>query len=234
MKKKLFLFITCFFLCSSVIIFFSFRNRQSAEITKNGKIIDKNDNENVNVNEKNNENDNDKVNKKEENKDKSKEIKNEEEKKPEEKDNVDRNNENKDNQELPWQFTWKGIVPSLILSFIILQIFKKKIFTRYPDIKKNLKGCCNCTRILLRLLSAFIFFFFHFVVFPSIFAIKKYKNKSYGERFKLAQKSFFSITLKISKIYKTVIAILVILAIIIFVIWVNIPIPSQTQQMQNN
>ena len=46
MKKKLFLLITCFFLCSSVIIFFSFRNRQSAKITKNGKIIDKNDNEN--------------------------------------------------------------------------------------------------------------------------------------------------------------------------------------------
>ena len=178
-------------------------------------------------------------NEKEADKDKPKKIKNKDEKKSEEKNNADQKDENEDNQketdDLPWQLNWIGAVIDLIISIIIVAIFKKIILTRYPNINKD---CCSCTRILFLLLRTFIFSFFYFVVFPLIFAIKKYKNKSYRERFKLAEKSFLSIISKIKEIYKIVIAIFVILFVIFIVISARcIPNPPKTNsqlQTENN
>ena len=219
MKKKLFLFITCFFLCSSVIIFFSFRNRQSAEITKNGKIIDKNDNENVNVNEKNNENDNDKVNKKEENKDKPIEIKNEEEKKPEEKDNVDQNNESKNNQEetddLPWMFTWKGTVPAVVVSDFLAYGTYKLISICYPSLQFNDANGWRKFFSFNTLLFVLILLVFQQVFSPLLLAMKGYKNKSYWERFKFIGKKIFWTCVKFIGYVLLIVIIITLLLLVI-------------------
>ena len=143
--------------------------------------------------------------------------------------NIENNNNDneKETDDLPWLFGWTGAVIDLIISFFITAKFKKIIFARCPSIK-NLKVCFNC--ILSLLLSTFIFSFFCFVVFPSIFAIQKYKNKSYWERLKLIEKNFFGKILKIVKIYKTFIAIFFILFIIVIIALANANIPQAPSQ----
>ena len=164
------------------------------ENENNNKNDNKNNNENINVNEKNNEkNDNDKVNKKEENKDKPKEIKNEEEKKPEEKDNVDQNNENKDNQEetddLPWMFTQKGIVSTIVVSGFLGRKTYNLISIRYPSLQFN--DANGWRKVFNTLLFVLILLVFQQVFSPLFLAMKGYKNKSYWERFKFIGKKIF-------------------------------------------
>ena len=103
-------------------------------------------------------------------------------KKTDSKDNLNKEEENDD---LPWQFTWKGAIFSFILSCVIASrmIFMVSIFweakaLQAPHSKKIFIFFKSLIRTLLYL-----------VVFPLFFATEKYKDKSYGELFWLANSS---------------------------------------------
>ena len=157
MERKIFLLITCFFLFSSLAIFLTYRNSQFLEIIK----------------------------KKEE--EVKKELEGQKEK------NSSNKNIQKETDDLPWVFTWKGTILSFTLSIITLILIgiiiikpsyslmiKMKSSKEKNKLSKNQKseiGAIFCTFII------FIFIFFYLFFFPAIFAIQKYKNKSYWERF---------------------------------------------------
>ena len=90
--------------------------------------------------------------------------------------NPNQNNHQKEtDDDLPWLFTFGGAIIDLIISAVISHIiFRKK--------KKNYRDC---------LISFFIISFLYITIFPPLFAIQKYKNKSYWERLKLIEKKFF-------------------------------------------
>ena len=165
MKKKLFLFGTCFFLLSSLVIFLTYRNIQLSEITK------KKEKEVKRL-------------LKELKEQKEKSSTNQEEKKDENKDNQE-NNQKEAEEDLPWVFTWMGAMTDLIGSATIHFIFFEKC---YSKLKEKIKKIESCNALFL---SIFFAFFLYIVVFPLIFAIQKYKNKSYWERLKLIVKNFF-------------------------------------------
>ena len=206
MKKKLFLLITCFFLFSSLTIFLIHRNMHPVGKDKTDKNI---------TNDKDNP---------------------DKEKKPKEKDNENENNQ-KETDDLPWTYTWKGAIASLMLTllidviiaaFIILQKkAQEKAREEDPEVKefykkekekkeKNIKEIpvdefgdefietnAKKKKTVNILLFTGISTFLYLVIFPLIFAIRKYKNKSYGERFKLTNfsslmKNIFNITILIS------------------------------------
>ena len=77
-------------------------------------------------------------------------------------------NSNQEEEELPWTFTWKGAIISLIPSIVIGASLTIRYF--------------NYSILTIVLLYNF--------VFPGIFAIQKYKDKSYGERFCIINRSF--------------------------------------------
>ena len=173
----------------------------------------------VNENTKNTENDNE--NKKKEDKGKPEGIKNDGEKKPEEENNADQKNGNEDDQkkidDLPWQFTWKGALPTSIISAIISWIIINKIIS--PRLQNMRTVSNDCAKFLLSFLSIFFYAFFCLIVFPAIFAIKKYKNRNYWERFKLFEKNFFSMIFEFLK-FNIIIAMgIIIIAIIIIIIF---------------
>ena len=97
---------------------------------------------------------------------------------------ADQEDNQKNNQEetddLPWLFAWIGAIIDLIISVIIAHIIRINC-SQKP--KKDNED--NSTEMFLIIL-------FYIVVFPPIFAIKKYKNKSYRERLKLIEKNFLA------------------------------------------
>ena len=157
MKKKLLFFITCFFLFFSLTAFFVYLHLRSPEVPK------KENNEEVKKEET------DKITDSKDNLNKEEEKKKEE--KPEETD------------DLPWTFTWIGAIFSLILSFVIALIMAFVIYV-------IVGSCCHITKKkenTINLFSLMLFWIFlYLVAFPLLFAIQKYKDKSYGERFWLA------------------------------------------------
>jgi membrane protease YdiL (CAAX protease family) len=99
-----------------------------------------------------------------------------------EKSNLNQKDENKDYQEetddLPWLFAWIGAIIDSIISVIIAHIAVN--CNQKPKKDKD-----NSTEMFLTTLL-------YTVVFPPIFALKKYKNKSYWERLKLIEKNFLA------------------------------------------
>ena len=167
MKKKLLFFITCFFLFSSLTAFFVYQRIRSPEVHKkeNNEEVKKETNENLTT----------------------------------EKDNLDKEEENED---LPWTFTWKGALLSLILSLLIgiaLSYATIIICKNHPsktgmnkDGKKVtviLKDKNENTLSLLFWSSLPAIAFLYCFAFSAIFAIQKYKDKSYGERLYLINSS---------------------------------------------
>ena len=157
MKKKLFLLITCFFLFSSLTIFLIHRNGQLSRTAKN---------------------------KEEEIKKLLKELKKSnlnQEEKPEESSNQ------KETDDLPWTFTWKGAITSLLCTLITIETI---FYIRYCKETKN----CICSRCSEEY-NNFIDLYWdtefwgeivlHFIIFPLLFAIRKYKDKSYWQRLSL-------------------------------------------------
>ena len=95
--------------------------------------------------------------------------------------------------DLPWGFTWMGAIFSLIISCIELM---------FPP-------SCFSSKEAQEMFSIISFLLFYFGVFPVLFAIRKYKDKSYWERFLLANFSNEKITINT----------LIIVCIIFFVIF---------------
>ena len=160
MKRKLILFITCFFLFSSLTVFFVHRHLRSPEVSKKEN--------------------------------------NEEEKKE---------NKKEADDDLPWQFTWKGAIFSLIPSIVIALIMAFVVFfvleSKKDENKANKQDKdqdeANKDQKKEEIKTGAIIFFslaltltlLYLVVFPLLLAMKKYKDKSYGERFGLANSSSF-------------------------------------------
>ena len=162
MKKKLFLFIACLFLFSSLTVFFVYRNIQPVEVTK-----------------------------KEKEKKLPKKLENEKSQYQEEETDDD----------LPWTFTWKGaiisLIPSIVIAFIITIIMFYVWLSSLPlKLRNNETEDQKATRgLAFVLIASLICLFLYSVVFPAIFAIQKHKDKSYWERFWLA--NFSSLVKKI-------------------------------------
>ena len=175
MKKKLFLLITCFFLFSSLTIFLTHRNIQLSETIKNREeeaerllkeLKEQKEKNNANQEKEKNEN---KVNQEDN-----------------QKNNQEDNQEETDN--LPWLFTWTGAVINLMISIVIYYI----LFNYNQNFKKKIEAFNNNMPGTLFFLALIIILFYIgvLIVVPPIFAIKKYKNKSYWERLKLIEKNF--------------------------------------------
>ena len=149
------------------------------------------------------------------------EIKKEEGKKSEEKNNADHEEGNKDDQketdDLPWLFTWKGVIFDSVISFIIVyNIFKRIIYPRYPEMLAAINDKkCGMKKTLYILLWVFVDLFFWMVVFPPLFAIQKYKNKSYWERFKLIENALFSVLIVSAKVGAILIIVVICVGILI-------------------
>ena len=154
MKKKLFLLITCFFLFFSLTIFLVHQNVQLSRTAKN---------------------------KEEEIKKLLKELKKSnlnQEEKPEESSNQ------KETGDLPWTYTWKGAITSILCAGIAIETI---IYIRsYIKTKNCIRNPCseeyNNFRDLYWDTNFWIEVVLHFIIFPLLFAIRKYKDKSYWQR----------------------------------------------------
>ena len=167
MKRKLILFITCFFLFSSLTVFFVHRHLRSPEVSKKEN--------------------------------------NEEEKKE---------NKKEADDDLPWQFTWKGaiisLIPSIGIGFIIVFVI-----IRFCELQRtNDKNKNKLRAIAFFIIASLICLFLYSVVCPLILAIQKYKNKSYGERFKLA--AYYS---HVKKIIIIILIIIIVFLVVLFFIF---------------
>lgn len=185
MKKKIFLLITYFFLFSSLAIFLTYRNSQFLEIIKKkeGEI-----------------------------KELLEELEGQKEKSSSNQ-NIQKETDTLPWM-FTWKGTILSLTLSIITLILIIIIIVKPLYSsiikmnlpkkeknkfesgKYADhffviqpkkekneLSKNQKdkiGAIFCTSII------FIFIFFYLFFFPAIFAIRKYKNKSYWERFWLA------------------------------------------------
>ena len=152
--RKNYLFITCFFLFFSLTIFLVHQNGQLSRTAKN---------------------------KEEEIKKLLKELKKSnlnQEEKPEESSNQ------KETDDLPWMFTWKGAIISILCTLITIETI---IYIRYCKETKNcIRNPCseeyNNFRDLYWDTNFWIEVVLHFIIFPLLFAIRKYKDKSYWQR----------------------------------------------------
>ena len=98
--------------------------------------------------------------------------------------NSNQNNHQKEtDDDLPWLFTFVGAIIDLIISMVI-----PHIIVRYNQKLKEKKNRCEWRA---NFFFTSIAVFLYITVFPPLFAIQKYKNKSYWERLKLIEKNFF-------------------------------------------
>ena len=174
MKKKLFFFITCFFLLSSLTIFLTYRNIQLSEITKK---------------------------KEKEVKRLLKELK---EKEKSNLHQQEKNDENGDNQEeteedLPWFLNYKGTIISLVLCIVIAVLIEvaseKSINIRYHvsifnGFVSNFIDTITDENNRQIIADIILFVILFFGLSPALLAIFEYKDKSFSERYYLLWRSY--------------------------------------------
>ena len=199
MKKKLFLFITCFFFCSAAVTFLYLQNRKpSSEVTENKK---ENENEKKKLEDQKEKSDSNQEEKPEENK-----ANQEDNQKNNQEDNFSSPRKlicQEETDELPWQFTWKGATVGLVSTILMECVFAIIIcFQARSRLKKD-----DIPLICFTFLT--VLFFFYVILFPFMVAINKIKNKSYWERYILANSPKIKIISNI--IISTLVIVLMIL-----------------------
>ena len=84
---------------------------------------------------------------------------------------------------IPWTYTWKGEFLSLPASFIISFLISATIIIHF---KKKIKKIRNCSYLKDIITLNYLFFFtfiFDVFIFRFLFALEKFKNKNYFQRF---------------------------------------------------
>ena len=126
----------------------------------------------------------------------------------------EKENKKEADDDLPWQFTWKGaifsLIPSIGIGFIIVFVIIRFCELQQTNDKNKNKLRAICVFFVISLISTFLYS----VVCPLILAIQKYKNKSYGERFKLA--AYYSHAKKIIIIILIIIIVFLVVLFFIF------------------
>ena len=122
------------------------------------------------------------------------------------KDNLDKkeesekNNNQEETDDLPWVSTWKGAITSLMLACLLTSFTAGCCMPNSgkPGENKTKEDMENARKkeTYISILVLFLNLFFYYLIFlPLIFAIQKYKDKSYWKRLELIIKNFFVLIL---------------------------------------